>query len=149
MVERACVLNPNMAMAWCHVGYILTHMGDYDRGIASIARAIRLSPLDPSLHGFLRGIARAHLLAGRYERAIDWGERALREPPKSAHALRTLTAAYALAGNLPEAHRILAMLREVQPSFRLTTASKSIAAYHRSDDMERFLDGLRLAGLPE
>ena len=73
----------------------------------------------------------------------------MREPPKSAHALRTLTAAYALAGNLPEAHRILAMLREVQPSFRLTTASKSIAAYHRSDDMERFLDGLRLAGLPE
>ena len=47
MVERACVLNPNMAMAWCHVGYILTHMGDYDRGIASIARAIRLQPARP------------------------------------------------------------------------------------------------------
>jgi hypothetical protein len=42
------------------------------------------------------------------------------------------------------------MLREVQPSFRLTTASATtIAAYHRTGDMERFLDGLRLAGLPE
>ena len=29
MVRRACALNPNMAMAWCHVGYLLTHMGEY------------------------------------------------------------------------------------------------------------------------
>jgi TolB-like protein/class 3 adenylate cyclase len=32
MVKRACVLNPNMAQAWSHVGYILTHMGEHDEG---------------------------------------------------------------------------------------------------------------------
>ena len=144
MVKRACVLNPNMAQVWCHVGYILVHMGEYDDGIASIERAIRLSPLDSNLHNFLRGIARAHLLAGRYHQAIDRGERSLGELAKSAHALRTLTAAYALSGNLVDAHRILAMLREVQPSLRLSTASETIAAYHDPSDMRRFLDGLRL-----
>jgi tetratricopeptide (TPR) repeat protein len=149
LLERACVLNPNMALAWCSAGVVQTHMGDPDRGIASIERAIRLSPLDPNLDVFLRGVARAHLIAGRYDDAIAWGERALREKPGLPHALRTLTAAYALAGNIAEAHRVLAMLRQFQPSFRLSNARENIPPYRRPQDTEMILNGLRIAGLPE
>jgi adenylate cyclase len=94
-------------------------------------------------------MARAHLVAGRYDDAIEWGERALRERPGLPHALRTLTAAYALAGNIAEAHRVLAILRQFQPSFRLSNALESSAPHRRSQDMERILNGLRIAGLPE
>ena len=72
----------------------------------------------------------------------------MRRRKRRTHCVQ-LTAAHALADNLPEARRTLAVLREVQPSLRLSTASKSMPAYRRLTDMERFLDGLRLAGLPE
>jgi TolB-like protein len=149
LIERACVLNPNMANAWCVAGYVQTHLGQPERGIASLERAMRLSPLDPSLEIFYRGVARAYFFTGCFEKAVTWAERALHEMPGSPHALRTLTAAYALAGNLSEAQRVMTLLREAQPLFRLSNAKETLAPYRRTQDIEIMLDGLRLARLPE
>jgi TolB-like protein/cytochrome c-type biogenesis protein CcmH/NrfG len=149
LIERSCTLNPNMAVAWGFAGYVQTHLGEPDRAIVSLERAIRLSPLDPSLEVFIRGVARAHLVAERYDEAVSWAERALREKRSSPHALRTLAAAHGLAGNVVEAERVMTMLRQAQPSFRLSNARDTLAPYRRSQDIEKILDGLRIAGLPE
>ena len=61
---------------------------------------MRLSPLDPLSFRAQGGIAFAHFLAGRYDEAINWAEKALRERPNYLAAARDLAAANALAGRM-------------------------------------------------
>jgi TolB-like protein len=67
LVERALVLNPNLGQAWFAGGSIRVHNGEPDSAIAHFEYAMRLSPFDPFITGMWRGIALAHLLAGRYD----------------------------------------------------------------------------------
>jgi hypothetical protein len=46
-----------------------------------LERAVRLDPLDPLLFNLESGLAAAHFLAGRYDVAATWAERALHEQP--------------------------------------------------------------------
>ena len=47
LVDRALVLNPNLAAAWTASGWVRTSLGETDTVIEHMARAMRLSPLDP------------------------------------------------------------------------------------------------------
>jgi hypothetical protein len=42
-----------------------------------MARAMRLNPLDPLIFAMQTGTAAAHFLAGRYDDASAWAEKAL------------------------------------------------------------------------
>jgi len=149
LIDRACLLNPNLATAWNAAGYVQTFLGEPERGIASLERAMLLSPLDPLMYTFQAGIAQAYLIAERYEEAVVWAERAIHEQPSWGPTLRYLAAAYALSGRIADAHLVMAMLRHVYPSLRLSNAREFIPPFRRRQDTERFLNGLRLAGLPE
>src|SRR6202521_5103925 len=63
-IDRALVLNPNLAEAWLFSGWMRTYRGELDVAIEHHARAMRLIPLDPSLFQMQAGTAFAHLLAG-------------------------------------------------------------------------------------
>jgi TolB-like protein/class 3 adenylate cyclase len=147
-VERALALNPNLASALFSSGWTKAFLGDSEGAIAQLTHAIQLSPLDP--HGFRAqgGIAFAHFLAGRYEESITWAEAALRQRPTYQAAIRELAAASALAGRLPEAQKAMARLRQLDPARRVSTI-KNWIPLRRPDDLRRFEEGLRLAGLPE
>ena len=81
LIDRALVLNPNLAAAWTASGCLKTFLGDSDMAIEHLARAMRLSPLDPLMF-FMRGFtALAHFLAGRYDEAWPLADRASREQP--------------------------------------------------------------------
>jgi adenylate cyclase len=73
--NRALALNPNSAHAWALRGYV--SLGEPERAIDALERAMRLSPLDRLSRTFTNGIAIAHLAAGRCEVALDWAERTL------------------------------------------------------------------------
>ena len=81
---------------------------------------MRLSPLDPSLIHALAGMAHAHFHAGRYDEAIAWGEKALRERPGNATAARITAAAYALAGRMEQAQIAMRRVRELAPALRVS-----------------------------
>jgi hypothetical protein len=51
-------------------------------------RGMRLSPFDPLGWTALNGMSAASLVAGRFEAAIDWAERAFRAHPGYSPALR-------------------------------------------------------------
>src|SRR5262245_15008038 len=59
-LDRALVINPNLASGWSYSGYVKLWFGEPDRAIEHFARAIRLSPIDPRLVFMQSGIASAH-----------------------------------------------------------------------------------------
>jgi TolB-like protein len=147
-IDRALALNPNLAWALHSSGWTKAFLGEADAAIKHLTHAMRLSPLDPLSFRAQGGIAFAHFLAGRYDEATLWAERALRERPNYLAAMRELAAAHALAGRIPEAQKAMAHLREVDPTMRVSTV-KHWVPLRRPDDLTRLEDGLRKAGLPE
>lgn len=73
-VERALVLNSNLAAAWGASGWMKVCFGEPDTAIKHVALAMRLSPLDPRLFVWQFNTALAHLCAGRYDDAVIWGK---------------------------------------------------------------------------
>ena len=93
-------------------------------------------------------MAFAHLCLGRYAEASNWAMKALACQSDFAPAMRVATAAHALAGNLVEARRVLGQLCRLDPT--LTQSSyRSMSFFRRTEDIERFVEGCRLAGMPE
>ena len=48
LIDRALVLNSNLAEAWYYGGWVKNFLGEPEAAIERFARAMRLSPLDPS-----------------------------------------------------------------------------------------------------
>jgi tetratricopeptide (TPR) repeat protein len=76
-IERALMLNPNLAMAWHSSGWVKVFLGDPEGAIRHLAHAMRLSPLDRLIFRAYGGTAYAHLFAGRFDDACFWAENGL------------------------------------------------------------------------
>ena len=148
MIDRALVLNPNLAVAWTTSGWVRIFRGETEVVISHLARAMRLSPLDPIAFHMQASTALAHFLSGRYDEASSWAERALGERADDCRAMRILAASRALAGRLEEAHTAIARLRQHEPAFRISDLKDRLSPF-RSQDLAMYEDGLRKAGLPE
>jgi tetratricopeptide (TPR) repeat protein len=148
LIDRALALDPNLAAAWRYSAWVRIYLGEPEIAIEHMARAMRLNPLDPLLFGMQTGIAAAHFLAGRYDEASSWAERALREHPKYTPAMRVAAASHALAGRGATAYEAMARIRQIDPALRVSN-SADFVPFRRPDDVARYLEGLRRAGLPE
>jgi adenylate cyclase len=146
-IDRALALNPNLSAAWNLSGWVRAYRGELDLSIEHHARAMRLSPFDPILYNMHVGTAFAHFLAGRYDEATAWANRALREQPNYPAANRILAASNALAGHMNEAQEAMAHLRELDPSLRVSNLAE-VLPLRRPEDLAKFAEGLRKAGLP-
>ena len=149
LVDRALMLNPNLAGAWWASGWTRIRLGEADLAIEHFAQAMRLSPLDPHTIAMQAGTALAHFLAGRYQEASSWAEKGLWEQTNYLTTLLVAAASNALAGRLPEAQKATARLRELHPTMRVTNIKNWAPRFRRPEDLARFADGLRKAGLPE
>jgi tetratricopeptide (TPR) repeat protein len=63
LINRALVLNPNLATAWLLSGWIRAFLGEPEVAIEHLTLAMRLSPLDPLTFLAQGGIAWAHFFA--------------------------------------------------------------------------------------
>jgi len=147
-IDRALALDPNLARAWYASGWVRVYRGEPEVAIEHQARAMRLSPLDPTLYHMQVGTALAHLLAGRFDEASSWAEKAFREEPNYHPAAIVMAASNALAGRAQEACQAMERLRQIDPTLRICNL-KDRHPIRRPDDLARFADGLRIAGLPE
>ena len=148
LIERALALNPNLALAWNFGGWIKIFRGEPEVAIERFARAMRLNPLDPFIFLLRLGTACGHLFAGDDKEAAVWAERALQERPKVIVGLRLAASCFAHGGRLEEARRAAAQLRELVPSFRIAQV-RTLFPLRRPKDLEKYSEGLRLAGLPD
>ena len=144
--RRALTLNPNSAAAHVHLSHGLAFAGEDRETIEHAEFAIRLSPLDPMTALCFGSIAVAHYLAGRYEQAVACTTEAagLRPGFQGTHRLRC--ASLAQAGRVDEARLYLATVRREQPELSLGWIRANVP-YQTPELMDRFLDGMRKAGL--
>lgn len=145
-LRKSIELNPNFATGYANLGDALTLSGRAEEGLAEIETAIRLSPHHPAFYETARG--RAQFALGRYQAA----ERSLVDVLKSfADTLtpRMLLAATLTAMDRPEEATIeIDKLIDVRPGFTLRDVPRSMP-YKDPEDLNRLLDALRQAGLPE
>jgi TolB-like protein len=148
LIDRALILNPNLAAGWLLSGWVNLYLGEHEITIERATHAIRLSPLDPFTFLAYTIIGGAHLFAGRYDEASWWAGKALREHANWAGAVRVTAVSHALAGRLDQAHKAMARLRQIDPTLRVSDL-RHMFPLRRSEDLARFEEGLRKAGLPE
>jgi tetratricopeptide (TPR) repeat protein len=124
-----------------------------DEGIAEIDEAVRLSPDDAQRFVWEQYRAVAHFAAGRYQEARDASLFALSfntndSSNTRAGAYQQLAASLAHLGELKEARSALEEAVRLRPALTLEVAGVLYAA-SSAEHRERFLEGLRLAGLGE
>jgi TolB-like protein len=144
---RAVSLNPSSAAAHSHLSRGYAFAGRFRQAVEHGSEAIRLSPLDPEMALFLGAIAVAHFTAGHYEEAAHNTAEALRLRPGFQGAQRLHCAALAQAGRLAEARAFLATVLEEQPGLTAGWVRANVP-YQTDELMDRFVGGLRKAGLP-
>ncbi len=150
-IDRALILNPNLAAGWLLSGRVNIYLGQPEVGIERATRALRLSPLDPFTSHAFTLIGAGHFYAGRYDEASSWADKGFRQQANSAAAARVAAASHALAGRLDQAYKAMARLREIDPTLRVSDLRHGAAMvpFRRPEDLARFEEGLRKAGLPE
>lgn len=148
LIDRAKMLNPNLSSIWFLGGFLRIWQGDPENAIERLARAMRLSPLDPELYRAQAGTALAHLFAGRLDDASSWADKAFRNLPSFVMPVATIAASHALGGRQDEAALAMRRLRELDPALRVSNIRQWLPI-RRLDDLAMLADGLRKAGLPE
>jgi TolB-like protein len=148
VIDRALALDPNLAAAWHLNGWVKIYLGDSETALQQFGHAMRLSPLDPFLFGMQHGMAAAHFLAGRYEEAASWAQKVVRDHPNYVPALRMAAACNVFADNLADAQEAMARMRKIDPCFRAADL-KDVVPFRRPQDIARYAEGLRRAGLPD
>ena len=148
MIDRALTLNPNITAAWLVGGWTKIYLGKSNKAIGYFERAIRLNPLDPLIARMQTGIAAAQFLAGQYQEAAVSAENGLRQHPNDLPLLRVAAASHALAGQMMDAEKHMGRIRHLDPTLRLSRVA-ALAPCRRADDVSRYVEGMRRAGLPE
>jgi TolB-like protein/class 3 adenylate cyclase/tetratricopeptide (TPR) repeat protein len=148
LFDRALTLNENSAFAWAMSAASYAYLGEAEVALERLRSAWRLSPFDPLNFVFLTVAGIAEFVAGRYDPAIVWLRKARRANPRFVAALRTLVACLSSAGRMTDAQATAAELLAVEPTFSVA-ALASWYPFRRADDLNRYVAGLRAAGLPE
>jgi TolB-like protein/class 3 adenylate cyclase len=149
LVDRALMLNSNSAEAWFWGGWVKNWLGEPEAAIDRFARAIRLNPLDPFISGVRAGISHAHFFLDHYDDAASWAAVALQDNPDFQPALRMDAASNAMAGRLEQACQAMVRVRQLNPAIRVSRLKDLVGPYRRAEDLSRYEEGLRRAGLPE
>jgi tetratricopeptide (TPR) repeat protein len=149
LIDRALVLNSNLAEAWNYGGWVKNWLGEPEPAIERFAHAMRLSPLDPRATAMRAGTAHAHFFLGRYDEAASWAAMALQDNPDFQTGLRIDAASNAMAGRPEQARRAVARLRQLNPALHVSTLKDVVGPYRRAEDLSRYEEALRQAGLPE
>jgi TolB-like protein len=147
LMDRALALNANLALIWAESAYLRAWRGEPDLALVHVARAKRLSPVDPHMFTMEGAAAMAHFIAGRYEEAFASAETALRQNPFFSPATRLAVASAALLGRMEDARKYLARLQMLDPQLRISNLGERIFL-RRPDDYARLAEGLRRAGVP-
>ena len=145
-LDRALALNPNSADARTMRGMVLNFLGRPEEGLKDIELAIRHNPHHPDW--YLVGIGRAYYMLGRYEEAIPHIERLVAATPELAVGRLLLMALYAASGRLDAARAEVSAYSKINSGLTIGQV-RLIVPFQKEEDLDRYLDLLRQAGLPE
>ena len=151
--ETVVALNPNHALGVAGLGIYRLLDGRPREALPYFDRAFRLSPRDPQRAIWHLWVGLAYVMLGDDHKALEESKRSAAANPQYSPAFALQVSALALLGREAEARAALAVLQQLQPDLTITRNKEDrgyrIAnpEFHRL--IERYLDGLRKAGLPE
>ncbi len=146
--ERALQLNPNLAMAWALSAITYAYMGDPEEAERRNNRYKRLSPLDPHAFFFDGFFTVIHLLKRDYESAVMAGRVVTQMNSSLSAGFKPYLAALGHLGRTQEAGVALRRLLEIEPDFTIERFDAA-SPLEREADRQNWVQGLRLAGVPE
>lgn len=94
-------------------------------------------------------MAHACFFLDRYEEALDQAQHMLRRSPNNTVGMRIGAASAALAGHADVARQLATRLRAADPLFSTSRLETYLGPYKRRDFVEKYAEGLRIAGVPE
>jgi TolB-like protein/Flp pilus assembly protein TadD len=148
LLEEAIRLNPNGVLGWVGGGSAKLYLGDHRTAIDYFQRALRLSPLAPSIFFAHGGLAFANFFLGNYEQGLKCAADALRHHPDYVTALRITMACHAMLGNMEAAQKLWPQVALLSPSDRVSKMRKG-APFRRGQDLAKLQEAYRLAGMLE
>ncbi len=141
--ERSIALNPNDALAAIYRGGLLRSLGRSEEGVDWVRKAMNLNPYHPNW--YWGALARMLHTAGRYSEALAAYSR-IADRPSYFHAY--VAACHAELGQMGEARAHAALALDARSDFSVRAWGERLT-FKNEADRQRFLDGLRKAGLPE
>jgi adenylate cyclase len=146
--RRAIELNShsNAVCNWCL--WALVFSGSFEEAIALYQGSLVLDPLNAHDPCNFAGVAAGYFYLKNFDEAAAWAKRGATKSPEHTPSLRYQAAALAHAGRLDEARTVIEALRVRQPNSSLTRSSEGTSLRH-AWMRDLYVDGLRLAGLPD
>ena len=145
--ERALGLNPNLAFTWVMSAPTFCYVGQADRALQHLDRYRALAPFDPHFQFWEGTYTVVYAFKGDYESAARVGRRAVKVNPEFSAEYKPLIASLGHLGRREEAAPYIAKLLSIEPTFTVEGFGRSYP-FQRAEDRERYLEGLRLAGVP-
>ncbi|MCG2778214.1 MAG: tetratricopeptide repeat protein [Desulfobacterales bacterium] len=144
--QKAVSLNPSSATARTFYGLALGSSGRFEEAVHELEQGVRLDPFSSSFS--LRSLGNAYSFMGRHEEAISICKKAVQRAPNDLISHLILTRAYSMAGRMEEARTAAAEILRINPEFFLEDYAKRLN-FKNQADIDRAIDALRKAGLPE
>ena len=141
--ERALQLNPNNAEFLCEYGLILSHLGDRDRGIALLEKAMALHPRFNTLYFIV--FAQKALLEGEDGQALAYAKRI--DKPNMYWDPLFRAALLGLLNRTPEAEEALSELKAIFPNIDQMLEREFAKWPNDERIVGRLTEGLAKAGL--
>jgi len=148
LVTRSLTINANSTRAWSASGMSHCILGEPVRAISDAERAIRLSPLDPSMWVPYGILANAHMQLQQHEEAVSWARKSLAQHKYNLPAYHVLAASCVHLHLQAEAEKTVHQLRELDPELTISRLQE-IYPVARYRNLNLLLEGLRQAGLPD
>lgn len=147
-LETAIAINPNLAFAHMWGGGYHALLGQGNEARERLNDAMRLSPRDPANYWTFAFFGLAEFACEHYEEAAEWAHKAIHLYQDFPTAYRLLAASFSALGQAGKARTALEGLLDIAPG---TTIAKTRAGvpWKEATVMERYLEALRKAGLPE
>ncbi|MDE0727265.1 MAG: tetratricopeptide repeat protein [Alphaproteobacteria bacterium] len=146
--RTALRLNPNLAHAEGTLGLIQAHIGNHDEAIMHVEKALRLSPKDPNQVIWMVACVVAAVVTDRPQEYLKSCLNVTEHAPNFLPGWRHLAAAHANLDQLDAARAAVVEILRIAPDDRIGTLLDVLPLVH-PEGRERFLTGLRKAGLPE
>lgn len=147
-LETAIDLNPNLAFARMWGGGYYALAGEIESARETLKMAIRLSPRDPANYWTFAFFGMAEFADGHYDAAAEWARKALHMNYNFPTGHRVLLAALGEMGDANATRAALDGLLSVAPETSITTTRVGVP-WKTPEHLERYLNALRKAGLPE
>jgi DNA-binding SARP family transcriptional activator/Tfp pilus assembly protein PilF len=146
--DQSLRLNPNLAYIWALSAATYCYIGEPDNALRRLSRYLELAPLDPYFNFFENAYTIAYTFKRDYERAVVVGRRVTKTNPEFINGYKPLIASLGHLGRRDEASRYLKKLLSLEPDFTTDKFGKGYP-FKFDRDRDNYLEGLRLAGVPE